>query len=88
VLLLSGVSMIIAEPARSLENPVFFLKMGLLLLAIASTLGFQVPLGKDPLFWDASTRRRVLSKLFTTTSLALWIAVIFSGRWIAYIDTL
>jgi hypothetical protein len=87
-LLVSGLLMIVAEPARSLENPVFFLKMGLLLLAIASTLGFQVPLGKDPQFWDMPTRRRVVSKLFSVTSLALWAAVIFSGRWIAYIDTL
>ena len=88
VLLVSGVLMIVAEPARSLENPVFFLKMGLLLVATASTLGFQWPLGKDPGFWDTSTRRRVLGKLWTLASLALWTAIIFAGRWIAYIDAL
>jgi hypothetical protein len=88
VLLVSGVLMIVAEPVRSLENPVFVLKMALLLLAIASTLGFQLPLARDPQFWDAPGRRRVVSKLFSVTSLVLWAAVIFSGRWIAYIDTL
>ena len=33
-LLVSGILMIVAEPVRSLENPVFILKMALLLLAI------------------------------------------------------
>lgn len=88
VLLVSGVLMIIAEPARSLENPVFFLKMVILVVAIASTLGFQLPLGKNPEFWQASNRRRLLGKVWTIASLALWVAVTFSGRWIAYIEAL
>jgi hypothetical protein len=88
ILLVSGLLMIIAEPARSLENPVFFIKMALLLVAIASTIGFQLPLGRDPGFWEASRRRLFVSKLWTLASLALWIGVTFSGRWIAYIETL
>lgn len=88
VLLLSGVLMIVAEPARSLENPVFFIKMGLLLVAIASTLVYQAPLAKNPTFWDVPGRRRVFGRLWTLASLALWIGVTFSGRWIAYIEAL
>ncbi len=88
VLFVSGLLMIVAEPARSLENPIFFLKMGLLLVAIASTLGFQLPLGKDPGFWEASKRRLLVSRLWTLASLALWIGVTFSGRWIAYIEAI
>jgi uncharacterized protein DUF6644 len=88
VLLVSGLLMIIAEPARSLENPIFFIKMGLLLVAVGSTLGYQAPLGKNPTFWDASGWRRVVGRAWTLTSLALWIGVTFSGRWIAYIEAL
>jgi hypothetical protein len=88
VLLVSGVLMIVAEPARSLENPIFFIKMALLLIAIASTLGFQAPLGKDPAFWEASQGRRLVSKSWALGSLALWVSVTFSGRWIAYIEAL
>jgi len=88
VLLVSGLLMIIAEPARSLENPIFYLKMLLLLIAIASTLGFQLPLDKDPAFWQATRRRLLVSKLWTVSSLVLWVAITFSGRWIAYIEAL
>jgi hypothetical protein len=88
VLLLSGLLMIVAEPARSLENPIFYLKMGLLLVAMASTLAFQLPLRKNPEFWQSSRGRLVFSKVWTVSSLALWVAVTFSGRWIAYIETL
>lgn len=88
VLLVSGLLMIVAEPARSLENPIFFIKMALLLVATAGTLAFQWPLGKDPGFWDLSTRRRRVGKIWTAASLALWTAIIFAGRWIAYIETL
>lgn len=41
VLLATGVVMIIGEPARSLANPVFQLKMLLLLAAIAVTAAFH-----------------------------------------------
>lgn len=88
ILLVSGLLMIVAEPARSLENPVFLLKMGLLLLAAASTLGFQWLLGKNPEFWEGSAARRRIGKLWTLTSLVLWAAVTLSGRWIAYVDAL
>jgi hypothetical protein len=41
ILLATGVVMIIGEPARSLANPVFQLKMLLLLAAIAVTAAFH-----------------------------------------------
>ena len=41
ILLVTGVVMIIGEPARSLANPVFQLKMLLLLAAIAVTAAFH-----------------------------------------------
>jgi hypothetical protein len=88
VLLLSGALMIIAEPVRSLGNPVFLLKMVLLLVAASSTLGFQWSIAKDPSFWDVSARRRWLGRLWTLTSLALWAAITFAGRWIDYVDAL
>src|SRR6267142_712184 len=48
VLLATGIIMIVGEPVRSLENPIFQLKMCLLIAAIIVTLGYQIPLGKDP----------------------------------------
>jgi hypothetical protein len=86
VLLVSGLLMISAEPARSLENPAFLLKMVLLLLSVVVNLGYQAPLGRNPDFWELSTSRRRLGQLLAFVSLALWVGVIFSGRFIAYVE--
>lgn len=86
VLLVSGALMISAEPARSLENPAFWLKMLLLLLSSAVSLGYQTPLRQNPEFWEASQARRRFGQLIAFVSLALWVGVIFSGRWIAYVE--
>jgi len=66
ILLATGAVMIIGEPARSLANPVFQLKMLLLLAAIGVTAFFKGP------------------RLIAVLSLALWIGIVFAGRWIAY----
>ena len=84
VLLATGIIMVVGEPVRSLENPVFQLKMCLVIAAIAVTLGFQFPLGKNPSFWDLSASRRTASKIVAVLSLALWMGIVFAGRWIAY----
>jgi hypothetical protein len=66
VLLATGIVMIIGEPARSLANPVFQLKMALLVSAIVVTL---LPFR---------------NRLIAIVSMALWVGIVFAGRWIAY----
>jgi hypothetical protein len=84
LLLVTGMVMISGEPARSLANAVFQLKMLLLIAAIAVTLGFLAPLDKDGAFWDATGGRRRAAKMLAVLSLLLWMGIVFSGRWIAY----
>jgi len=67
ILLATGAVMIIGEPARSLANSVFQLKMLLLLAAIGVTAAFH----QGP-------------RIVAVLSLALWIGIVFAGRWIAY----
>jgi hypothetical protein len=86
VLLATGAILIIAEPARSLENPVFLLKMGLLLAAVGLTLASQAPLHADPAFWELSPGRKRAAQLIGATSIPVWVAIIFAGRWIAYVQ--
>ena len=86
VLFVSGILMISAEPARSLENPAFWLKILLLFFSCAVSVGYQKPLHKNPDFWESSRARRRFGQLVAFVSLALWVAVIFSGRWIAYVE--
>jgi hypothetical protein len=88
VLLITGSVLIVAEPARSLHNPAFHLKLGLLLAAVLLTLLYQWPLSRRDDFWEATRGRMVATKLIAVTSLALWTGVIVAGRFIAYVDNL
>jgi hypothetical protein len=82
VLLVSGAILIIGEPARSLANWSFQLKMFLLICVIAVTVLSQHPLAKDPQYWDV---RPAASRIIALLSLTLWIGIVFAARWIAYI---
>ena len=86
VLLASGAILIIAEPARALQNPVFVLKMALLLAAILITLACQLPLRKDAKFWELSSGRRRAAQVIAALSLPFWVGIVFAGRWIAYVQ--
>ncbi len=86
VLLLTGMTLIVAEPARALENRVFLLKMLLLAAAAVVTLVCQIPLAKNAAFWELSPGRRFAAKLVGLVSLPLWVGIVFAGRWIAYVQ--
>ncbi len=86
VLLLSGAILIVGEPARSLPNPTFQLKMLLLLAVLGLTGLFQYGLRRDPLYWERSPMRRTNALLIASASLLLWVGIVFAGRWIAYSD--
>ncbi len=86
MLLATGGLLIIAEPARALENPVFILKMVLLLAAVGVTLACQLPLRGDRAFWELSPRRKRAAQLIGCASIPLWVAIICAGRWIAYVQ--
>jgi uncharacterized membrane protein SirB2 len=86
VLALSGGTLIVGEPGRSLQNPAFIAKMSMLAAVIVLTLSFQRGLHRDARFWEASRGRRVGGKMLAVLSLCLWVGIVFAGRWIAYID--
>lgn len=86
VLLVTGVILIVGEPHRELVNPAFQLKMALLLVALGLTAVFQRFLRSDPLYWDRTAARRATAVMLSVISLAVWIGIVFAGRWIAYAD--
>ena len=79
ILLISGSILIVGEPARSLANSSFQLKMILLLLAIITTLQIQ-KIGLRDLPFESDRKINMLA-IF---SLLLWFGIVASGRWIAY----
>jgi hypothetical protein len=84
VLLGTGIIMIIAEPARSLKNPAFQLKMGLLVGALIVTWLFQFFQRRDAGFGEPGARPRAGAATIAIVSMLLWSSIIFAGRWIAY----
>jgi hypothetical protein len=80
VLLATGSVMIIAEPGRSLTNPVFQIKVGLICLALLHTLFVTSKIHRAEIGSMAMPR----SALTVWPSFALWIGIVFAGRWIAY----
>jgi hypothetical protein len=87
VLLVSGSLLVIGEPGRSLMNPVFALKMAMVVVVSLLTLALQRPLATEAGYWDASGQRRLVAKGIAVLSLVLWSCIVFAGRWIAYIES-
>jgi hypothetical protein len=84
VLLATGIILTVGEPGRELENPMFRLKMLLIVVALALTAVFQRPLRAEPLYWDRSGSRRAWALTISFVSIAVWIGIVFAGRWIGY----
>lgn len=83
VLLLTGLIMILGEPARELMNVFFWSKMTMVVLVVALTIPLQRLLEDRP-FRDHAPGRRSAIRAIALMSLMIWLAIIFCGRWIAY----
>ena len=81
ILLVTGLLLIIAEPGRTITNPVFYAKMTMLALAICITL------------WLSRVSRRELVSpsgihvAAAALGMLLWVGIIFAGRFIAYVES-
>lgn len=84
VALLSGAILIIGEPSRTLQNWVFWTKMGLVAAGAILTVLVAVPVQRNAACWDGGAQRKVASVL-ATVSLLTWVAAVFCGRWIAFV---
>jgi hypothetical protein len=81
LLLVSGSLLIIAEPSRTITNRVFYIKMSLLVIAIALTLWLQAVARREP---ERPTRLHVA---VAALSMLIWTGIIVAGRYIAYYIT-
>jgi hypothetical protein len=82
----SGILLLIAYPTKALTNPVFYVKVCLIALAVwlVHRIGRTVlrPSDAGPDALPASLAKP--AKLMAMTSLAAWIALITAGRLLAY----
>ena len=79
VLLLTGALLVIAEPGRTLTNTLFWIKMALVLTAFALTF-----LLRHRLLAIGEATPQLPDRALGWTAMAIWIAALFCGRWIAY----
>jgi hypothetical protein len=81
LLFLSGALLIIAEPFRTITNPAFYLKMVLLVCAVALTV------------WLATVAKREREKpgavhvAAAVLCMLIWTGIIIAGRYIAYVES-
>ena len=83
VLVVTGLLQIMAEPARELLNWVFWTKMALVVGAVACAAPVR-RLVEDCRYRDLAPGKRRVLRTCALVSLALWVAIVTCGRWIAY----
>ncbi len=80
----TGIALVIAYPAKALTNPLFFVKLTLVALAMIAAIRIRQVVfrgrGDDP-----GAERT--GKILAAVSLSLWIGAIVSGRLLAYTYT-
>jgi hypothetical protein len=81
--LLSGATLFVARPGRYLVNPLFGIKVAMLIPAVILAAVFQRLVNRNG---DAASVAAMRTIAFV--SLLLWIGVVMAGRWIAYADYL
>jgi hypothetical protein len=81
VLVITGFLMIVGEPVRELINPIFWIKMGLVVFGVLIAIWFH----KGVLRHVAGGREIVAADKATGVFLILlWMVIMLCGRWIAY----
>lgn len=80
----SGLLMFSAHASDFGANPVFLLKMGLLIAAGINAAAFHLGAYRSVAQWERDRPAPRAAKLHAAASLALWAAVIACGRLLAY----
>jgi hypothetical protein len=76
--------MIVGEPVRELVNPIFWIKMALVIVVILVSALFQSSVRRNIAAWETTHTGRTAVRIGAVLVILLWFAVMFGGRWIAY----
>jgi hypothetical protein len=78
----SGVLLLLAYPTKALTNPVFYLKLLLIAMAmVTASLIRKHIVQKSP---DMETSMPASDKFLAVASMILWAGAVFAGRFLAY----
>jgi hypothetical protein len=81
----SGFGLMMASASLMLVNPLFYLKLGFILLAVINLVVLRAQVLRDPYVDKRPLPTK--AKVLATTSLLLWIGAITAGRLTAYLGS-
>ncbi|RYZ68449.1 MAG: hypothetical protein EOP08_00555 [Proteobacteria bacterium] len=81
-MLATGLLLIVGEPAREFDSTSFWLKMGLVILAVSLTVALRAMMRAAP--HDAASPLEGPARPTAITLVVLWVFIVFLGRAIAY----
>jgi hypothetical protein len=84
LILPSGLAMFVAHASDFIGNPVFLLKLSLILTAGVNAAVFHVGVYRGAAAWDADQTPPPAARAAAALSLVLWVSVIACGRLLAY----
>lgn len=82
----SGISLFMAYAPDNAENPVFIVKMLLIVAAGINAVFFHLRVYSGIADWDVDRPSPLAARLSTGLSMTLWILTVAAGRLIAYPD--
>jgi putative copper export protein len=84
IALLAGSLLFISNAPKYAHNTQFQLKMLLILAAAVNMAVFHLTVYRRIQEWDERSPAPVAARLAGATSLGLWLAVVFLGRWVGF----
>ena len=78
----TGVALLIAYPTKAFTNPVFYIKLAFIALALVNTQMIKNEVFRDPNLDERPVPRRW--KILASTSLLFWAGAITAGRFLAH----
>ena len=82
----TGIGMFAARAAHYAGNAAFQVKMALLVLAAINMAIFHLVSARRIADWDAAASPSIAARVAGAASLALWVGVMLSGRWIGHLS--
>ena len=84
IALLAGSLLFLSNAPKYAHNTQFQLKMLLILAAAVNMAVFHLTVYRRIQEWDERSPAPVAARLAGATSLGLWLAVVFLGRWVGF----
>jgi hypothetical protein len=84
VMFISGTLLLLAEPLKCYTRVAFRLKVVMLILAGLNLLYFDKRIRRNLRTYDEAAALPWRARMVGYLSMALWLGIIFCGRWVAY----